>query len=105
MSTQWRKFPEAPVLDFDKPRSEDAAAMQERGVLEGARLFDAYVEAEGGISDEDPGIFLDGAAQELVEDCGGGDMFDFFHGRSFVERGGGVFRCSGSFFFVVGVFG
>jgi len=53
-------------------------------VLEGTGLFDADVEAEGGVGDEDPGVFLDGAAEELVEDCGGGDMFNFLHGWGFV---------------------
>jgi hypothetical protein len=39
------------VFDSDKSCGGDASAVQEGGVLEGAGLLDADVEAEGGVCD------------------------------------------------------
>ena len=42
-------------------------------MLERAAGLDTYVEPADRIGDVDPGPGFDGGAEEVVEDCGGGD--------------------------------
>ena len=46
------------VFDGDEAGGRDARAVEERGVLEGAGLFDANVEVVFGVGDEDPLLLL-----------------------------------------------
>lgn len=95
MPTQRAQFRQPAVLDLDQTRGGNTGAMQERTVLEGAGLFDTNVQPERGVGDEDPGVLLDGAAEQFVENCGGGNVFYFLDALCFVEFRGGVFVCAG----------
>lgn len=66
------------TLNLQDPRGADAGAVQEGRVLESAGLLDADVQPEGGVGDEDPGVFLrGGGAEEVVHEGRGGEVVEF----------------------------
>ena len=92
MAGQRGEFAQLAAFDFDEACGGDAGAVQEGGVLEGAALFDADVQAHVGVGDEDPGVFLRGLAQEVVHHAVGVDVVEFGEAAGVVE-------------FIVGVLG
>jgi len=77
LSTARLKELNFPIRDLDKSRGRYTRAMQEGGMLEGARLLDADAEVVGGVGGEDPFAFVGGSTDEAVEDLLGGDFNGF----------------------------
>ena len=77
MARERRELAQLTPFDLEDPRGADAGAVQEGRVLERAGLFDADVQPEGGVGDEDPGVFLrSGGAEEVVHEGGGGEVVE-----------------------------
>ena len=92
MARKRGELAQLPAFDLEDARGADAGAVQEGRVLERAGLFDADVEPEGGVGDEDPGVFLrGGGAEEVVHEGGGGEVVELVQAFGRVEGGVGVF--------------